>query len=138
MRSRLGLVTSITFCAVFVVSGCKQATVERNTVSGVVTLAGRPFEDGVVTLHGPGGVQAMGSILSGGRYIIDDPPLGLCQVTVSPPPGFATPTLDPNANAHSPPPEASSRIPKKYRTPGNGLSVDVKPGGTVFDIAMVN
>lgn len=117
--------------------GCQSAKPpDRNTVSGVVKLSGQPFTDGIVTLHGSNGQQATGAILGGGRYMIDDPPLGLCQVTVTPIPGFANATQDPNADPHAAPKEKFSSIPIKYRTPGNGLAVEVKTGGTTYDIDM--
>jgi len=117
--------------------GCQTAkSPERNTVCGVVKLSGQPFTDGLVTLHGSNGQQATGAILREGRYLIDDPPLGQCEVTVTPIPGFANATADPNADPHAPPKERASRIPIKYRTPGNGLTVEVKPGGTTYDIDM--
>lgn len=119
------------------ISGCGASkSHERDNVSGTVTLSGRAFEQGIVTLHGPDGKQASGSILAAGRYLIDDPPLGLCQVTVTPPPGFANATFDKNADPHAPPTEKASPIPAKYRTPGNGLSVEVKAGATVYNIEM--
>src|SRR5262249_15539157 len=135
---RITLGAWVALPALLLFLGCGKANhSERNTVSGVVTLSGRPFEDGIVTLYGPAGEQATGAILPGGRYSIDDPPLGQCEVTVTPPPGFTSPNFSQGADAHSPPKEKASPIPQKYRNRGNGLTVDVKPGGTIFNIAMV-
>lgn len=131
------LATTVLVGWLALISGCGAAKpVVRDNVSGVVKLSGRIFEHGLVTLHGPDGKQASASILSGGRYLIDDPPLGLCQVTVTPPPGFANANFDANADPHAPPKEQASPIPAKYRTPGNGLSVEVKAGATVYNIEM--
>jgi len=116
-------------------AGCSQPVKVRDNVSGAVTLDGKPLAAGIVTLHGPEGQTATGAILADGRYSIDDPPMGMCEVTVEGPPGFASPNAV-KGDSHSPPPEAVSSIPKRYGAKGNGLSVEVKPGSTRYDIEL--
>jgi hypothetical protein len=118
------------------VSCAKKAPAVRNNVAGSVKLGSAPLTSGMVTLHGPDGMTATGAVLPDGNYSIDDPPLGVCQVTVTPPSGFTSPNANAGDDSHAPPESRNSPIPAKYHKPGNGLSVDVKPGATKIDIEL--
>jgi hypothetical protein len=116
-------------------AGCS-STPERPEVTGKVTFQGKPIEEGLVTFHGPDGKQATGSIRPDGGYTVADPPLGVCQITLSGTPGN---TGKAGGDGHSAVPGAGQRpslIPKKYAKPGNGLSHDVKPGPQTCDLPL--
>jgi hypothetical protein len=115
--------------------GCSTGGPTRNSLSGQVLLDGRPVTDGVVTLHGPGGAEATSSIRADGSYVVDDPPLGVCQITVRAEPAGVS--VEPAAHGEEARrATAASGIPKRYERPGNGLEVDVKPGRQTHTIAL--
>lgn len=126
----------IVLAATFSVTGCKSEPSPRDNVNGTVMFGTQIIERGIVTLHGPDGNQASAAILPGGRYSIDDPPIGLCQITITPTPGFAVASSSQVNDPHAPPVEVVSSLPKKYAKPGNGLSIEVKPGITNYNIVM--
>jgi hypothetical protein len=113
-------------------AGCSGPSAVRNNLSGRVLLDGRPVTDGIVTLHGAAGEQGTSSILPDGTYSVDDPPIGTCQITVQDPPGGA----GPDAHATNPAAVRTSRIPARYRKPGNGLEIEVSPGRSAHDICL--
>jgi hypothetical protein len=123
------------FYVVFVLLiGCSNATpTVRNNVSGRVLLDGKPVPEGIVTLHGPNGMTANGSIRPDGFYTIDDPPLGLCQITVE-----AIP--DPHGvDVHGEKAGTGTRpsvAPARYAKPGNGLQIEVVAGQHKHDVLL--
>jgi hypothetical protein len=122
-----------------VIPGCSTGTPPRNSVTGKVTLNGQPVSEGLVTFHGQNGQSANGSICPDGSYTIDDPPLGLCQITVQGAPGLAYGARDPAE--HGTPAESERRpslVPAKYSQLGNGLRMDVTPGRHVRDLPLTS
>ncbi len=117
---------------IILIAGCSGAPTARNNLAGRVLLDGNVINDGIVTLHGPGSAEAISSIRVDGTYSIDDPPLGICQITVR-----DVPSGDGGPVAHGEQPKSQpSRIPAKYERTGNGLQVEVKPGQHSHDIAL--
>jgi hypothetical protein len=119
-----------TLVAVVALAGCASPPAVRNNVTGTVTLDGKPVAAGVVNLHGPDGTVATSGILPDGTYSVDDPPVGLCQITV------VDATAGSPTSAHDPGPARPSAIPAKYAKPGNGLQVEVRPGQNSHTIAL--
>ena len=113
--------------------GCGEETPERRSLSGEVTLGGRPVTDGLVTLHGPDGTTATGAIRPDGSYSIDDPPEGLCRVSVADVPRGSA---EPSAHGEGTTGVRAPVIPKKYADPDNGLTVDIGPGAEEFAIPL--
>ncbi len=130
MRALWLAVASLTL---FVLLGC--GAPPRHNLGGKVILGDTAVAEGVVTLHGPDGQTAASSIRPDGAYSIDDPPLGMCQITVQGAPGI----VSSGGEVHGENPEIRvrpSRIPKKYERLDNGLQVQVRGGRQTHDIVL--
>ena len=110
--------------------GCSPSPPPRDNLSGTVRLGDQIVVEGIVTLHGSDGRTANSSIRTDGSFSIDDPPLGLCQITVE---AVPDPT---GAYSHGESGTRPSPIPLKYAKPGNGLQVEITPGQHRHDIAL--
>jgi hypothetical protein len=118
-----------------VIAGCGGTPAEPSgTVTGKVTLNGKPFELGVVTLVKPDGVPAGWAELSStGEFRLPAPvPVGQYRVAIGPP--------DEDAPAGGPAPRldaALKAIPPKYRNEAtSGLTATVKEGENTFTFEM--
>jgi hypothetical protein len=117
-------------------TGCAANAPPRNSVSGKVTINERLVTEGMVTFHGADGHTANGAIAPNGGYTIDDPPLGLCEITVEAAPGLSY-AVDPVEHGVKPDTNTRpSQVPAKYARPGNGLQIDVKPGQHVRNLQL--
>src|SRR5207253_9265284 len=67
--------------AIVLMIGCSPSPPPRDNLSGTVRLGDQIVVEGIVTLHGSEGRMANSSIRTDGSFSIDDPPLGLCQIT---------------------------------------------------------
>jgi hypothetical protein len=117
-------------------AGCEgSSTSPTATVSGLVTLAGKPLTAGTVLFITDEGQAASAELAPDGTYTLHCSP-GRYKITVTPPA-----PLDPlSSPAGVPPPAASNQpaIPKRYQDfGGSGLSLEVKAGANKFDIALV-
>lgn len=119
--------------------GCSSKPDDRSEVRGKVTLGGTAVDEGLVTFHGTNGKQATGGIRPGGEYTVSDAPPGVCQITVRGVPGNTIGVSGAGGPHATSMPGAGPRpslIPKKYATPGNGLTHDVKPGPQTCDLSL--
>jgi hypothetical protein len=112
-----------------------------NNVKGKVTVKGVPVSNGTITFHGS--KDASGPILNG-QYNIDNPPTGQVKVSLKgmggPPmpekkelPGTlkSDKLLDPGGAG-----AGGAAIPKKYESPDNGLTYEVKSGKHTKDFEL--
>jgi hypothetical protein len=102
------------------VIGCgpkPQVDENRSTVSGTITLGGKPLKAGTITFDSTeNGMSTAISIGSEGRFSTNRVPLGSNIVTIE-----TESLLDGS-------PHLYTRIPAKYADPSkSGLSIDIKP-----------
>ena len=104
------------------------------TVSGLVTLAGKPLAAGTLLFMTDEGQAASAVLGADGAYTLHCLP-GRYKVAVTPPA-----PLDPLASPAGSPPAATPSqpaIPKRYQDFGSsGVSLEVKAGANKFDIVM--
>ncbi|MBL8810142.1 MAG: hypothetical protein JNM43_08200 [Planctomycetaceae bacterium] len=117
-------------------SGCADDGPELSTVTGVVTLDGKPAQ-GLTIRFVPqkeGASPSYGSTNAEGKYelffTMDKPGAvpGTHVVEIEPP----EPAVDENGKPVGPPP---LQVPRKYRTAGT-LTAEVKPGANSFDFPL--
>lgn len=120
------------FCGVL---GCAPA---KGSVSGTVTLDGKPLDNAAVTFHSSGtGPTAYGTTVSSGSYVLqtgarEEVPPGDYLVTV-----VATEEVSRALDAKSPPQPPKVITPQRYADKStSGLNFTVKPGSNRFDIEM--
>lgn len=141
---RRSFITAL-FAAVFA-GGCGADT---TTLSGTVTLNGRPVSGGSVILYCSDKQIVRGLIDADGRYTIPNVPFGTATITVQShtfvPAGMQVPQKLPPSSSDSPLPPAlaaedSKRvipIPPRYTHPEeSGLSVNVQSHPTTHDIQL--
>ncbi|MDB5339875.1 MAG: hypothetical protein JWN70_5494 [Planctomycetaceae bacterium] len=121
---------------VCVLAGCGGGTKPIQSVSGKVTLDGKPVTEGIVNFVSAGGFAASAPIKDGAYSIARSQfgsgiPLGDYKVAVE-----SAPPPDPLAKSS----QAASnpvQIPKKYRDPGSsGLTAKVEKASKPFDFAL--
>jgi hypothetical protein len=115
------------------VCGCVRSP---TSVSGRVTLNNEPVS-GIVTFIGTGGEEASAPIAPDGEYVLPNPPLGPCKVTVKRFPGAPTgerPKGGPAVTIEMP--RAGPPPPARYASVDNGLQFEVKQGKQKFDIPL--
>lgn len=129
IRTLGGLCVLILCCTL----GCGGST---SSVSGRVTLDGRPLTKGTITFSPTGNAPAaIGQISSSGTYRLfvgtsSSVPPGQYQVTI-----VATELVEPTATDPSPLP--TPLTPEKYNNPAtSGLSAEVKAGSNSFDFKL--
>jgi hypothetical protein len=123
MEKRLALVSRLAFASVFItfLVGCGSSGPPSGTVTGTVTMGGKPVSEVSVFFDTKGGTGT-GRTNEEGKYQADVP-LGDAKVTVLPPPL--------PGNKQAPP------IYKKYGIAANsGLTLTVKSGKQEFNIDM--
>jgi hypothetical protein len=108
-------------------AGCgSPAPADRATVSGTVTLAGRPVTGGsirLVALDDPAR-QVHGRILRGGTFTLTGARVGRVRVAVE--------TVSAQEGADSPDRGAFVRVPARYARPDTSpLTLDIPAGGAV-------
>jgi hypothetical protein len=118
---------------VALLGGCgRQATL--GTVSGRVTLVGRPLTAGLVSLHGADGSTAFAMIQADGTFRVDQVNLGPARVTITPrtPPGLANVAAPRQSR-----PGRVAAIPSRYHRPeSSGLVCAVRAGPQTFNIEL--
>jgi hypothetical protein len=113
-------------------SGSNRDKEKTGTVSGTITLDGKPFSDGVINFYdAKQGTAAKGVLQDGGRFTLDAPlPVGTYSVTVLPP-EMPAPQIGAKPKA------AAVNIPEKYRTnQKSDLTAEVKEGENSFKFEM--
>lgn len=119
----MGLTFRLLACtlAAFIL-GC--GGVSTTTVSGKVTVSGKPANCGAITLAGPQNYVASGYIQPDGTYEIGNAPLGEVKVTIAPaqPMVVAEAGADPTKRLKVP---AARPIPARYASPNNDLGFTV-------------
>lgn len=120
------------FLSLGLLSGCwSGGGPETASVSGAVTLDGKPIGAGSVLLVSERGLGVSAELQSDGKFGIRCLP-GKYFVAVSPPS-----PADPLAPKSSPAPSAEVKIPKPYQDAGtSGLLADVKDGNNSFDFSL--
>jgi hypothetical protein len=132
--------------------GCPGGGAVSDVVTGKVTLGDKPVS-GMVTFIGPDSKRVSGAATDG-AYFINNPPKGLCKITVEGMPGAPTsigmtgnnakdasnPLKDVKdgslAKTSAPVSGGGVAPPKKYASPDNGLSFEVKGGKQEHDIKL--
>jgi hypothetical protein len=113
---------------VLFVAGCGGSSTSHYTVSGKVTINGKPPVSGsTVVFIGPDNKERSGAIQDDGSYSVTDPSLGDNRIVVKGPSAMIASTPPPGA-ANMPgmgPAAGGMAVPKKYENPGNGLSYTV-------------
>jgi hypothetical protein len=134
MRRRNWLNLAIWLGAAIIVAGCSRSEFD-STVSGTVTLDGKPLDLGFVCFSREGGGNpAMGTIQRGGSYILRTSNktglnAGKYRVIVS---ALDTPNPPPGVRDTTPPKQL---VPEKYTNADTSrLQFDVAPGSNTFDI----
>jgi len=127
---RAGMVACL--LGVGLLTGCSSKNgLSTASVSGAVTLDGRPIGGGSVLLVSEGGLGVSGDVQADGKYVLKCLP-GKYFVAVSPPP-----PPDPLAPKPSSAPSAEVKIPKPYQDAGtSGLLADVKDGSNSLDFSL--
>ena len=114
--------------------GCGQSQGPTGNVTGKVTFAGDPVDQGEVVFFEAVGVPtALAELTPSGEFQLDEPiPVGEYQVAITPPPG--------NAPAGEEDPkfeEALKKIPPKYQSEvTSGFTAAVKQGDNSFTFEM--
>jgi hypothetical protein len=142
---RPALRSAVLFLAVWVcLSGCSKSKTKgpKNSVSGKVTLGGRPVS-GTVTFLGADNQQANSPIQPDGKYMIVDPPVGKVRVAVkaaagmrggaAPLPGGRLPEMPGMPGGGG---QVGVPPPRKYANPENGLTFEVTGEEQTFDIEL--
>jgi hypothetical protein len=115
----------------FTLVGCTPAGPGGGTVTGNVTMGGRPLPGGMVTFHGPENKTAVATIDPEGKYNGTGVPIGSNKVTVQGPPPSPGGVKDPVSGTGG----VSIAVPPRYADPNqSGLSVEVKLGKQTFPI----
>jgi hypothetical protein len=115
------------------VCGCTRS---ETSISGMVTLNNEPVS-GIVTFIGADCTEASAPIAPDGEYVLPNPPLGPCKITVKRFPGAPTgerPKGGPAVTIEMP--KAGPPPPAKYASVDNGLRFEVKHGKQKFDIPL--
>lgn len=154
-RSCLGGLAWLTAVAVIIqASGCGRPLPTTARVSGLVTLAGKPVNTGMVMFHPEQGRAAIGPIGSDGRYTLttfrsgDGAVLGRHRVTIEVRTlgaGGAVERLPmtleeapkPSLTAYPSDPRVTWIVPEQYSLASTTpLTADVKPGSNTIDFAV--
>jgi hypothetical protein len=151
MRAIIGPAFAPTCLGLTLLVGCTSSDPlnRKANVIGKVTLDGVPLAGGTVMFESANGAyNPQSTIRLDGSYIIQEPPLGDCKITVrtSHLKSFAPPlSMRGKVTAKSHPGYVEEEvgyytaIPKKYETAEtSGLTVTVKPGDMTHDIALVS
>ncbi len=157
VRSRFILTANSIFCVavysslLLAISGCSgndgSYSGPTGTVTGTVTLDGKPVSANVVFMNSIEGFNASGVADDSGSFSLQsngnsEIPVGKYQVGVTAADSGAE--MDPEAamkasleSEDGSIGEGSSTIPAKYNSPaGSGLSFEVKEGGNNFEVKM--
>jgi hypothetical protein len=124
----------LVMCMVFLVAGCGEPT---GTLSGTITIEGKPLNCGYVLFQASEGSVESTEIQPDGTYSIEGLPLGSANIAINVP---APPTPGPDG-VSADPPEAFEvdpvQIPEKYgAVETSGLTLDVTKGAQTHDIAL--
>ena len=131
MNGRLGGVAHAIFCVVLLAAGavgCRGSAVPMGTVSGTVTLKGKPLTEGIVVFHNVEmGSGATAELDASGRYTMKAAlRVGQYRVAIQPPLG---------AGPMAPIPQ--SDIPPAYQDfETSGLTAVVNTGHNVIDFEL--
>lgn len=111
-------------------AGCSSSVDEggdKNTLSGSVTLDGKPAEYGMIVAVGPDGREVSGPRMANGSYRIVNPPTGALKFKFA---GGPPPAPGDNVKA------VAGSIPAKYLSTKNELGFDYNGGRQKYDIAL--
>ena len=111
----------VALCLLVLAAGCTPAP---NTVSGTVTLDGKPLDGGYISFHPTGAGAARGSEVHGGAYKVTDLPPGKWKVSVTSQPKLVVEKSGKASVPRALPP--ANPIPKSAK--GNHQVVEVGPG----------
>ena len=117
-------------------AGCSPGE-KRLTVTGTVTLDGKPFEHGRIQLYGANNQFSTAEIASDGTFIVTDVVPGELRVAVVTPGGLVT--LAPPEDKGAPPvaPIKARAVPTKYQSADtSGLVFNITPTSTNVQISM--
>ena len=140
-RNKLGMILRCSALTLAVAAGC-DGQPRRESVSGAVTLDGRPLEGSNIEFRPEGGQGlAVGSMIEGGRYRLPNPPglaTGRYRVSItSMADAKADPNRAPDLDLARPKGETSGRIPARYND-RSILEAEVKAGGNSFDFELTS
>jgi hypothetical protein len=122
----------------FLAVGCSGGSAKIGVVNGKVSIDGKPPAAGTtVVFYGPENKQAAAPVDPDGSYHAVDVPVGMDKIAVkgvSQMSGAAAGKMKPiegmGGTAQGVP------VPKKYESPDNGLTLDVKSGTQEFNIEL--
>ncbi len=121
-------------------SGCGSDA--KGTITGKVTLNGKPVTSGIVTFTTGKLPPTSAPINKDGEYTIQDSPVGEMKITLNNAPPLAE-SIDPSKTATAGPQKIPTApagetgpIPAKYAKEGNGLTYTVKSGEQTFNIPL--
>ncbi|MBA4063448.1 MAG: hypothetical protein C0501_07000 [Isosphaera sp.] len=134
MRSRLGAVA-----ACLALAGCAKGPPEITTLSGRVTVDGKPVKSGVVNVVSEDDVvRTGGEIAADGTYRIVGAPVGPVKLSVSTE-DFRVVQPEPGAGVKPRPNPLYVATPKKYETFDTaGLATTVPRGEATYDIELTS
>ncbi|VTU00806.1 unnamed protein product [Gemmataceae bacterium] len=123
--------------------GCSQ---DPGSVSGEVTVGGKPLPGGVISFHSEvGNHEVINAPIKDGKYTVSGVPSGNAIVTVGnlrPLPG-AAPKAAPAGDGAAAPKAGPRRaaptgpVPARYGDPGtSGLTIVVQPGDQTFPVVL--
>jgi hypothetical protein len=109
-------------------SGCSRG---KCTISGRVTLEGRPLPAGVITFHcQTGNREVVNAKIQDGNFSVDDVPIGPVKITVTPIPSQGDKGADQRQSSGGALP-----VPNRYRTPEESLlQLEVKGKSQQFNV----
>jgi hypothetical protein len=106
--------TSLVICLALLTCPARAADAKTATVEGKVTLDGKPLAAGKVSFHPKAGKAVVADLNKDGTYTAKKVPIGEVRISIK-----------------------AKGVPKKYADPKtSGLTVEVKEGKQVFDIAL--
>jgi hypothetical protein len=131
---------TVTLFGVLLLTGCAPAT---STVTGTVTLNGKPVTEGQVSFIFADGMVVTAMIQADGSYMAPEVPVGPARVAVYGP-AVAQAEAEiikvkgkEGGKARTPPKAAKGDIPDRYSNPDtSGLSVTVTKGETKYEIPL--
>lgn len=140
---------ALLLAAVVAAAGCGEGRPELAPVEGVVSFAGKPVEQGIITFYPAAGRPATGSLGPGGRYRLttyesgDGALVGAHKVVIEaaivrnatpPPKSFAEEVSQSQVARPAAAPKVEWLAPEKYsQIATSDLQAEVKPGDNVID-----
>jgi len=143
----------VTVVVLTAVPGCpeKQQQLSGNYLKGKVTMQNKPVMGDLTFTPTDGKKGVTTRVMGDGNYLIENPPMGQCKITMSVIPGVGPP---PTFEAPPPMKDMKEKTedmmkktqnksqeyvypPAKYATPDNGLKpYEIKPGRQEHDIQL--